>query len=133
MTLRGHRRLDAIQRVTVKDGAGVSKAATEFVYDNAYTKGNVTSELRWNSVLEPTFPTTLGSLSSSNSQVFTYSYDSYGNLTNKYEPSVGAAGTPRTAITYNSTGSNVTKVETGGFSNGEKHPTLSYAQQILME
>jgi len=67
------RRLNAVRRVAVYEGNVTAKAATEYVYDNAYTKGNVLFERRWNSVIAPTLPTTPGSLSSANSQELTRS------------------------------------------------------------
>ena len=128
VTALGPRRLDAVRRVTVYDGSNIAKAATEYVYDNAYTKGNVTYERRWDSV-KAAFSTWAASVASSAaySQEFQYVYDGYGNVTDIYEPSVGAAGQPRTRITYNTgvyAGAYVEKVETG-YGTNEKR-TVQY-------
>jgi len=87
ITLRGMRRLNAVRRVTVYDGLNNPKAATEYVYDNAYTKGNVTYERRWDSAKTTSLPTTLDGLTSANSQEFRYVYDNYGNLTTSVQNS----------------------------------------------
>jgi RHS repeat-associated protein len=79
------RRLNAVRRFTISKGS-TPYAATEFVYDNPYTSGNVFKKSNWDSVKAPTFPTTLGALNEYNSQVLSYSYDSYGNLIDTYEP-----------------------------------------------
>jgi len=92
------RRLDAVQRKEVQDGLGNRAAVTEFVYDDAFGAGNVTSELHWDSVKSADAPE-LGSLSAANSQVLMRSYDGYGNITDFYEPDI------RTHITYDETGS----------------------------
>ena len=92
------RRLDAVQRKEVLDGSGNSAAVTEFLYDDAFSTGNVTSELHWDSVKSAAAPG-LGSLSVANSQVLTRSYDGYGNITDFYEPEI------RTHIAYDGTGS----------------------------
>ena len=86
------RRLDAVRRRTVSDGA-TTFAATEFVYDNAYTTGNVTQEKRWDDVKPASVPATL---SAANAQVLTRAHDSRGNLTEIYAPDV------HTRITYGS-------------------------------
>ena len=99
------RRLNAVQRQTVYEGASTPKAATEYIYDNPYSKGNVIEEKHWDSAKSASLPS-LGNMSIYNSQVLTRSYDSYGNLTDKYEPEV------RTHITYDPTGSRVTRVDT---------------------
>ena len=127
----GPRRLDAVKRMTVyeRNSAGnlVAKAATEYEYDNPYTKGNVRYERRWDSVkTNNVLPMTVGSLTSSNSQVFEYVYDIFGNVIDIYEPSVTTVSTdrPRTHITYDQTGSRVEKVETG-YGTNEKR-TVQY-------
>jgi RHS repeat-associated protein len=100
------RRLNAVKRRTIFEGS-TAKAATEFVYDSVYHNGNVIYERRWDSVKAETLPS-LGNLSSSNSQEMTYSYDAYGNLTDKYEPEV------RTHVTYDTANhAFVTQVDTG--------------------
>ena len=124
VTARGSRRLDAVQRVTVYDGSNNAKSATEYVYDDPYTKGNVTYERRWDSVKAAPPVPALGYLTSSNSQEYGYLYDSYGNVTDIYEPSVGVAGKPRTHITYDATNSHVIQVETG-YNTNEKR-TIQY-------
>ena len=86
------RRLDAVRRRTVSDGA-TTFAVTEFVYDNAYTTGNVTQEKRWDDVKSAAVPATL---SAATAQVRTRAYDSRGNLTEIYAPDV------HTRITYGS-------------------------------
>ena len=92
------RRLDAVQRKEISDGSGVKAAVTEFVYDDAFGAGNITSELHWDSVKSASVPV-LGMLSSANSQILTRSYDGYGNITDFFEPEI------RTHITYDGTGS----------------------------
>ena len=121
----GPRRLNAVKRVTVYEGSSTAKAATEFVYDYPYTKGNVTYGRHWDSVKAVSLPA-LGNLTSSNSQEFNYVYDGYGNVTDIYEPSVSTSNSdrPRTHITYDSTGSHVVKVETG-YGTNEKR-TVQY-------
>ena len=98
------RRLDAVQRKEISDGSGNRAAITELVYDEAFSAGNVTSELRWDSVKSAAAPG-LGSLSAANSQVLIRSYDGYGNITDFYEPEI------RTHITYDGTGSVPTRVD----------------------
>ena len=51
------------------------KAATEYEYDNAYTKGNVLKEKRWDNAKPGTVALPPVSLPDYYSQVFTYSYD----------------------------------------------------------
>jgi RHS repeat-associated protein len=106
------RRLNAVKRVTVYEGASTQKAATEYIYDNPYSKGNVTYEWRWDSEKAAT-PPALGNLTASNSQEFRYGYDAYGNLVDKWDPSVGDAGSPRTHITYTEGNSLVEYVHSG--------------------
>ena len=82
----GPRRVNAVQRITVYEGS-TAKAATEYVYDYAYTKGNVLYERRWDTVkTNNNVPPPLGNLNSSNSQEFHYSYDQYGNVIKIIEP-----------------------------------------------
>ena len=88
------RRLNAVWRRTISDGAG-TKAVTEYEYDNKYTTGNVTQEKRWDSVKSATVPG-LGTLSAANAQVLTRGYDTVGNLTQIYAPDI------RTSIDYGS-------------------------------
>jgi len=92
------RRLDAVQRKEILDGSGDRVAVTEFAYDDAFSTGNVTSELHWDNVKSAAAPG-LGSLSVANSQVLIRSYDGYGNITDFYEPEI------RTHIAYDGTGS----------------------------
>ena len=68
----------------MSDGA-TTFAATEFVYDNAYTTGNVTQEKRWDDVKSSAVPATL---SATSAQVLTRSYDSRGNVTEIQAPDV---------------------------------------------
>ena len=83
------RRLDAVKRQTITGGT-TTYAVTEFVYDNAYTTGNVTQEKRWDSVKSAS----VGTLSAVNAQVLTRAYDARGNLTEIYAPDI------RTTIAY---------------------------------
>jgi RHS repeat-associated protein len=106
------RRLNAVKRVTVYEGASTPKAATEYTYDNVYSKGNVTYERRWDSKKASALPS-LGGLTLGNSQEFRFGYDAYGNLVDKWEPSVGDAGSPRAHITYTEGNSLVEYVYTG--------------------
>ena len=98
------RRLDAVQRKEISDGSGNKAAVTEFVYDDAFRAGNVTSELHWDSVKSASAPG-LGSLSAADSQVLQRSYDGHGNITDFYEPEI------RTHITYDGTGSVPVRVD----------------------
>jgi RHS repeat-associated protein len=87
------RRLDTIKRQTVSNGT-TTQAVTEYAYSGGgeYTTGNVTTEYHWDSVKAPSAPS---SLSSSNAQVLTRTYDAYGNVTNITGP-----GNIQTHITY---------------------------------
>jgi RHS repeat-associated protein len=92
------RRLNAVQRKDIGDASGNKASVSELVYDDAFSAGNVTSELHWDSVKSASAPGP-GLLSLANSQVLTRSYDAYGNITDVYEPEI------RTHITYDGTGS----------------------------
>jgi RHS repeat-associated protein len=111
------RRLKAVRRITVSSGS-TPVAATEFAYDNPYTKGNVLSEARWDSVKAGSLPA-LGGLLSSNSQVLSRTFDSYGNLTDIYEPEV------RTHTTYDSIG-NVVQIDQGYQSSAQRTTEYSW-------
>jgi RHS repeat-associated protein len=111
------RRLNAAQRITVSSGS-TPVAATEFTYDNPYTKGNVLHEAKWDSVKAGSLPA-LGGLLSSNSQVLSRAYDSYGNLTDIYEPEV------RTHTTYDSLG-NVIQINQGYQSSAQRTTEYSW-------
>ena len=111
------RRLNAVRRQTIFEGPSLTpKAAVEYEYTNynndAYSKGNVKYEKHWDSTKPPySLPAlpalpTPGSLSPSNAQVITNTYDYFGNLTDKYE----SGG--QTHITYDA-GTLVTRVDTG--------------------
>ena len=128
----GPRRLNAVKRMTVYEGGSTARAATDYEYvirnniNEAYTTGNVANERRWDSEKKLTLPLSPGSLEDSDSQVFSYTYDNYGNVTDIYEPSVSTlvSDRPRTHITYNAGKSYVTKVETG-YPKTEKR-TIQY-------
>ncbi len=92
------RRLNALRRKEIRDGADAIVAVTEFEYDDAYRSGNPTAEKRWDSVKSPA-PPGPGTLNPGNSQVLTRSYGAYGNLEDIFEPEVP------THITYDSSGS----------------------------
>jgi RHS repeat-associated protein len=98
------RRLNGVLRRTVSDQY-VACAATEYSYDDAYSRGNVTAERRWDSKKALNLPG-LGQLDGSNSQVLSRAYDSYGNLVDIFEPEM------RTHISYDS-GNVVTGVTKG--------------------
>ena len=74
------RRLNAVQRVTVSESGSNPVAITEFEYDDEYGTGNVTAEEYWDSELAGT-PPSLGSLSATNSQVITTTYNGLGQVT----------------------------------------------------
>jgi|GEM_PF-1439766 len=118
------RRLNAVKRQTIFEGT-TAKAATEYVYDSAYSKGNVTSQRRWDSVKAASLPS-LGNLSSANSQVLTYGYDAYGNLTDKYEPEV------RTHIAYDSNHALVTQVDTGYGTSAVRSMSYAWLNGVAM-
>jgi RHS repeat-associated protein len=111
------RRLNAVQRVTISSGSA-PVAATEYGYDDPYTKGNMLSEYRWDNVKAGSLPS-LGGLTSSNSQVLTRTYDARGNLTDVYEPEV------RTHTTYDSFG-NVSQVYKGYGSAAQRATQFSW-------
>ena len=75
--------VDAVVQEGVAHISGIA-ALTEFDYDNPFTKGNVTSERRWDSQISAYVS-------------FNRVYDSRGNLTDIYEPAV------RTHIEYDGT------------------------------
>jgi YD repeat-containing protein len=99
-------RVNAIKR-SVVTGAGTG-SATEYVYDNAFTAGNITQEYRWDSEK--------GSLSSflnnksSYSQIWQYGYDSYGNKISITEPQGGGEAARQTQIVYNGSHSRIASV-----------------------
>jgi RHS repeat-associated protein len=111
------RRLNAVKRQTIYEGASTAKAAAEYIYDDPYTKGNVRYEKRWDSVKSSSLPA-LGNLSAANSQVMEMQYDSYGNLTDKFE------GGAQTHITYDASASLVTQVETAYGTTAQR--TMKY-------
>jgi RHS repeat-associated protein len=86
------RRLNAVLRREIKDGSTV-QAASEFEYDDAYRKGNLTKDKQWDSTKSAVLPGP-GQFSTANAVILTRSYDSFGNLTEVFEPEV------RTTLTY---------------------------------
>jgi len=112
------RRLNAVKRRKISNGS-TAYAATEYTYDSPYSRGNVTAEKRWDSVKSPSLPA-LGQLSLSNSQVLSRVYDSYGNLTDIYEPEV------RTHITYDAAANVVTRVDTGYGTSAQRSMQYSW-------
>jgi RHS repeat-associated protein len=101
------RRLNAVKRQTIFDGSSNPKAATEYVYDSPYNTGNVTSQIQWDNTRLASLPA-LGStptLPTTQSKVTTFAYDSYGNLTDKYESGV------QTHITYDANRALVMQVD----------------------
>ncbi|MFN0171216.1 MAG: hypothetical protein ACKV22_32775 [Bryobacteraceae bacterium] len=88
------RRLNAVLRRELKEGS-TAQAASEFEYDDAYRKGNLTKDKRWDTTKSAVLPGP-GQFSAANAVILTRAYDSYGNLTEIFEPEV------RTALTYGS-------------------------------
>jgi len=119
------RRLNAVQRSTISNGS-TPYAATEFVYagnnDSAYTSGNIVYEKRWDSVKSSSLPS-LGALTSSNSQVLTRAFDSYGNVTDTYEPEVP------THNTYDSTGSLIVNISKAG----QRHVQNTWVNNVAIQ
>ena len=121
----GPHRLNALKRMTVYEGSSTEKAATEYVYDYPLSSGNVTYERRWDNT-KATFLAWANSVATSavNSQEFRYSYDVYGNLTDKYEP-LGNGNTLRTHMAYDDlTGSRIVRVDTAYGVLGQQRSVL---------
>ncbi len=84
-------RLNAALRVKVSDGTSAVKAVTEFTYDDAFSKGNVTYARRWDDA--KTGCTSSAPLSAS-CPAEHRTYDGSGNLTDIFDPAI------RTHITF---------------------------------
>jgi RHS repeat-associated protein len=97
-------RLNAIKSRSIKANAK-TYAITKYIYDYPLTRGNVLKEIRWDSPEPSSTPPAFDELGSSNSQVLSRAYDSYGNLTDIYEPEV------RTHATYDADGNVVTRLD----------------------
>ena len=88
------RRLNAVLRREGKEGSSV-QAASEFEYDDAYRKGNLTKDKRWDTTKSAVLPGP-GQFSAANAVILTRAYDTYGNLTDIFDPEV------RTTLAYGS-------------------------------
>ena len=84
-------RLNAALRGTISDGASAVKAVTEFTYDDALTKGNVTYDRRWD---DAKAGCTASAPLSGSCPVQHRQYDGRGNLIDIFDPAI------RTHISY---------------------------------
>ncbi len=94
------RRLDAVFRretagKTGEETGEAVQAASEFEYDDAYKNGNLTKSKQWDSTKAEALPGP-GRFSAANAVILTRAYDSFGNLTDIFDPEV------RTSYTYGS-------------------------------
>jgi RHS repeat-associated protein len=117
------RRTNAVLRKTISM-ASSPYAVSEYTYDNPYSRANVTQERHWDNVkssslpsLNDLFNSSSQYLSTSNAVVLSRSYDTYGNLTDIYEPEV------RTHYTYNS-GGNYVEYAWQGYGTSEQRITI---------
>jgi RHS repeat-associated protein len=103
----GTRRLNAVRRRSIAQGSAAF-AATEYNYDSPTSKGNVTTETRWDAPQSGTPPSPLDALTS---KTWTRSYDTFGNLTDIYEPADYQEPVRRTHISYDAEGYFPTRVD----------------------
>lgn len=115
------RRLDAVKRKSVHNGSFNTVAATDYYYSedcagSVCTKLQLIDERRWDSAKNPGQPApAFDQLNSTNAQILTRGYDSYGNLTAISEPDVP------TVNTYDDSHIVLQKVERG--TSAEKRTT----------